>query len=378
MRQGLTTLPTSVAQTRRLRTAASASPRLAAPPPDFADPAPPQGGEDEIWMVSYMDIMTLLLTFFVVLFVYTRTVAPDVAVATDAHRAPPPAEAPAGERPAAGLAAVRPAAQLAPRPSLPAAPSATDPTPLVAAAAVTNPTVAIGQVTEASTTVMPTAEPMTEVVAVQPDHPAGEIDLIAHAPVAGAATPPHYAEVTATTDEVAAQASAVMDRPVPEPTAPAPPDRASEAEQTLLATIQASELGRRMEVSVRKDAVNLEISDEILFDRGSAALKRAGEALLADLANLLTAQPLSISVEGHTDDAPIHSARFASNWELSAARATNVTHSLIAHAVDPARVRAIGYADTHPRDDNASEQGRARNRRVTLVLHIPAGGEAAW
>jgi chemotaxis protein MotB len=143
-------------------------------------------------------------------------------------------------------------------------------------------------------------------------------------------------------------------------------------EQTLLAAIKASELGRRVEVTRRQDAVNLEISDEILFDRGSAALKAGGEALLAELAKLLGRQPTTISVEGHTDNAPIRNARFASNWELSAARATNVTRELIAHAVDPARVRAVGHADTRPRADNATAEGRARNRRVSLVLHVPA------
>ncbi|MBI5040253.1 MAG: OmpA family protein [Gammaproteobacteria bacterium] len=65
---------------------------------------------------------------------------------------------------------------------------------------------------------------------------------------------------------------------------------------------------------------------------------------------------------------PIQTARFPSNWELSSTRATEVTRRLIERGIAPARVRAVGFADTHPRADNASVEGRARNRRVSLVL----------
>ena len=93
--------------------------------------------------------------------------------------------------------------------------------------------------------------------------------------------------------------------------------------------------------------------------------------MLDELAALLAAQDYTVSIEGHSDNVPFMNAHFASNWELSATRATNVTRYLIARGIAAVRLRAIGYADTQPRADNASVQGKARNRRVALVLHMP-------
>jgi chemotaxis protein MotB len=141
----------------------------------------------------------------------------------------------------------------------------------------------------------------------------------------------------------------------------------------FLETIQASALGTRIEVTTRQDSINLEISDNILFEPGSAALKPLGQQLLDELATLLVNQNYSVSVEGHTDNIPIETPRFASNWELSSTRATNVTRYLIARGITDSRLRAVGYADTRPRTDNTTADGRARNRRVSLVLQLPQG-----
>ncbi len=139
----------------------------------------------------------------------------------------------------------------------------------------------------------------------------------------------------------------------------------------LLDTLGNSALRERLEVTATPGTVNLEISDEILFVAGSAELSAAGLTLLDEIAGLMSSGSYAVSVEGHTDDVPIHTLRYPSNWELSAARASNVTRHLIAHGVDSARLRAVGYADTRPRADNRSAAGRARNRRVSLVLHVP-------
>jgi chemotaxis protein MotB len=347
-------------------------------------------------MVSYMDIVTLLLTFFVLLFVYTRTTAPDAAAATSTRVSPPQAEAQREHdkgRHARAQPTAPPTADLV---SLVETPLL-GPTIRFGDAAVTNPTVTV--VVEAESVGSPSPEsevavedrgheqPATPIEPAEspvrrPDPTRGASVVAMDAPTGGTAGEPADAAAADSTP-VAPERSAPTGDVAGEPTAndvpAAPPSEAApKPEQALLAVIQASDLGRRVEVSVRKDAVNLEISDEILFDRGSAAVKPAGEQLLAELATLLAQQAVRISVEGHTDDSPIRTARFASNWELSAARATNVTRTLISHAVDPARVRAVGYADTRPRADNGSEPGRARNRRVALVLHIPAGTEPAW
>jgi len=144
------------------------------------------------------------------------------------------------------------------------------------------------------------------------------------------------------------------------------------AADRLLEAFRSSALGERVEVSAHPGGINLEISDNILFTPASAALTVSGLALLQELAEALGAQPWPIAVEGHTDNIPIDTARFPSNWELSSARAAIVTRYLIQQGIPPERIRAIGYADTRPRADNLTPQGRARNRRVSFVLQIPS------
>jgi chemotaxis protein MotB len=105
------------------------------------------------------------------------------------------------------------------------------------------------------------------------------------------------------------------------------------------------------------------------FGTGSAELPPDGQALLARIGSRLAAMPNAIRVEGHTDDVPIQTARFGSNWELSTARATRVVQALSREGgVDPTRLSAAGYAEFHPRVPNDSPGNRARNRRVDLVI----------
>ncbi|HED18324.1 MAG TPA: hypothetical protein ENI74_02335, partial [Gammaproteobacteria bacterium] len=116
--------------------------------------------------------------------------------------------------------------------------------------------------------------------------------------------------------------------------------------QALLEVIEDSNLHDRVEVTAHPGEVNLEISDSILFPRGSAELTDEGRVLLTDLAELFGGQPYLLSVEGHTDNIPIETARYPSNWELSSARAAVVTRELIKQGIVPDRVRAIGYGAT--------------------------------
>jgi chemotaxis protein MotB len=140
----------------------------------------------------------------------------------------------------------------------------------------------------------------------------------------------------------------------------------------FLDAVSSSGLSNKVEVSARPGAVNLEISDSILFPPASAALKPDGLALLNELAALLREQPFILSVEGHTDSVPIETSRYPSNWELSSARAAIVTRSLIDQGIAPERLRAIGYGDTRPLADNLTPEGRSRNRRVSFVLQVPS------
>jgi chemotaxis protein MotB len=103
------------------------------------------------------------------------------------------------------------------------------------------------------------------------------------------------------------------------------------------------------------------------FSSGSATVQAESLGVLRALAAALPNQPMRI--EGHTDNMPIHTAQFATNWELSTARAATLTRLLIAmDAADPALISAAGYAEFRPIADNATETGRAQNRRVDIVL----------
>ena len=119
----------------------------------------------------------------------------------------------------------------------------------------------------------------------------------------------------------------------------------------------------------RRGLVVRVLTDKLLFSSGSATIQSAGLPLLEEMARLLNVdRQHPITVEGNTDNQPIQSSQFPSNWELSADRATTVLRYLIAHGVTEQRLSAAGYADLHPLASNATAAGRARNRRVDIVL----------
>jgi chemotaxis protein MotB len=116
------------------------------------------------------------------------------------------------------------------------------------------------------------------------------------------------------------------------------------------------------------------LTDRLLFPSGQATLIAQAEPLLKEIAalvNLDRSHP--VAVEGNTDDQPIHSANFPSNWELSTARASTVVRFLISSQVSDQRLSASGYADLRPIASNATVGGRARNRRVEIVLQRLGG-----
>lgn len=108
--------------------------------------------------------------------------------------------------------------------------------------------------------------------------------------------------------------------------------------------------------------------DQILFDPGSAELKPGFRRILKVLALQFAQIPNQIEVQGHSDSQPIHTEAYPSNWELSAARAGSVVRYLEQLGLDPGRLLAAGYADTHPVGDNSTAEGRAHNRRVEIVI----------
>jgi chemotaxis protein MotB len=147
-------------------------------------------------------------------------------------------------------------------------------------------------------------------------------------------------------------------------------DEFQRIKRRLDAYAKAHGLERSLEAVVaRRGLVVRLLTDRVLFDSGEAVIKPAGGPLLAHVANLLVIdRQHPILVEGHTDDVPISTSRFTSNWELSTARATEVVRYLIDRGVPTSRLGASGYAEMHPLATNGTDPGRARNRRVEVVL----------
>ncbi|WP_410473609.1 flagellar motor protein MotB [Guyparkeria sp. TX1] len=148
-------------------------------------------------------------------------------------------------------------------------------------------------------------------------------------------------------------------------------------EQARALAGQFEDMGDDVEVSTIADRVQLRVKDNILFPTGEAGLSGAGRHLLARLAERLEGSDYRITVEGHTDNRPIQTWRYPSNWELSAARAAAVVRELIDAGIRPRRLHAVGLADTQPITGNDTATGRAENRRVDLVLELPANEEDA-
>jgi chemotaxis protein MotB len=139
----------------------------------------------------------------------------------------------------------------------------------------------------------------------------------------------------------------------------------------------AAKLREHLAALIRTDLVNIrssdfwvevEIKNSILFASGSAIVNPEALAPMAVIAEILREIPNRIQVEGFTDNRPINTPIYPSNWELSAARAANVVNLLMKNGVRPERMSAIGYGEYQPIADNRTEQGRLLNRRVVLVI----------
>jgi len=114
--------------------------------------------------------------------------------------------------------------------------------------------------------------------------------------------------------------------------------------------------------------IELEMNSELLFLSGEAALSKRAIPVLKKIAEVIKPLPNAINVEGHTDNLPIDTVEFPSNWDLSSARATSVVLEFVKEGIKPSRLSAIGYGEFHPIADNSQEAGRFKNRRVSLVL----------
>jgi chemotaxis protein MotB len=110
------------------------------------------------------------------------------------------------------------------------------------------------------------------------------------------------------------------------------------------------------------------LNNAILFDSGKADIKTDNDETLDKLGNILGSLDNYIRVEGHTDNIPIHTSVYPSNWELSSARAASVVRLFIDEGISPEKVVAVGYGEYKPVADNSTAEGRAKNRRIDIIV----------
>lgn len=131
----------------------------------------------------------------------------------------------------------------------------------------------------------------------------------------------------------------------------------------------------QVKVTQSNRGISVEINASVLFDSAQAQLRAESGRALRQVARVLASVEQGIQVEGYADDAPISTAQFPSNWELSAARASSVVRLFIDNGVAPERLSVIGYGPNRAVADNATPEGRARNRRVTVMILAEAPGK---
>jgi chemotaxis protein MotB len=147
----------------------------------------------------------------------------------------------------------------------------------------------------------------------------------------------------------------------------------------LVDALASEILSNSLSVTYDKDKVVVRFSEASTFNSGSEQLKEKMYPILEKIENVLADCQGDIVVEGYTDDLPVSSGRFRSNWDLSAARAVSVVHQLIFNnKIDVNRIMAAGRAETNALADNDSPENRARNRRVEINIYNPQCKQSDW
>ncbi len=144
--------------------------------------------------------------------------------------------------------------------------------------------------------------------------------------------------------------------------------RASQFRKLVAQFKQLTDAGK-LQVELRENRMIVRLGDQILFDPGKTELKKEGEDALRQVTDVLKEIPnRNFQVAGHTDNIPIKSKRFRSNWDLSTARAVEVVNFMIASGMEPKRLSAAGYADQSPVAANDTTENKAKNRRIEITL----------
>ena len=137
----------------------------------------------------------------------------------------------------------------------------------------------------------------------------------------------------------------------------------------LDAKLQSADLAAAITTSIDKRGLVVSFNNAIIFEPGSAEIKKDNEGILLEIAKMVSVMDNYIRIEGHTDNIPMNSDLFPSNWELSSARAVNVVRLFVNSAnASPEKLIAVGYGEYRPIADNATEEGRAKNRRIDIIV----------
>ena len=300
------------------------------------------------WMVSYIDVMTLLVALFVLLFALSFRLG-------ESDPEPVTLYAEVDATPASHLGVPLPEEMLAAMPPqepyLNGAAASIDPAAVV---------VALGVARRGPEPVAPArpfpAEPM--MVDWQPPSP----QVVA---ANGANLEVPLEELVVVVTDTAPERSREID---PEAVAVAT-TLAEILEQRVAEAPHLPDLDG-VEVSRVAEGISLRVEDNLLFSTAEAELTGAGRDVIESLVALIQRHDGEVSVEGHTDSRPINTPQFPSNWELSSARATAILRYLADEGVSPTRLRAVGFGDTRPLASNDAEEGRAKNRRVEVIIHL--------
>ena len=136
--------------------------------------------------------------------------------------------------------------------------------------------------------------------------------------------------------------------------------------QTALSELEAD---KKLTLIAEENRVTIRISESMLFEPGTDTIMKEGLPVIDEVAAVLRELPNSIRVEGHTDNIPVNTARFPSNWDLSSARAISILKYFIAeHGYDPRKLSALGFGEYRPVDTNDTPSGRVKNRRVDIMI----------
>jgi chemotaxis protein MotB len=164
---------------------------------------------------------------------------------------------------------------------------------------------------------------------------------------------------------------------ITEPSKPLNTEIEAQNEQSKLEQLKA-QVDKYLEKNGMKDSVTTQIderglvvslNDTLFFDSGRAEIKVESQKKIIEIGKILNQLGNYMRIEGHTDNVPISNGQFSSNWQLSSARAANVTEFLIANSgIQPEKLSAVGYGEYRPILDNSTEEGRARNRRVDIII----------